>query len=1090
MKNIKSLYDQQKYHDIIQILNPRMDPSIPLPSGTSYMYIWSLVRLHLLTSKFPEPNSREIIDRIVLFIDRYDSRNDKLRDIIHNKRELLKANTSLLSASLKSSNKSMIQHHKSQLQATVKNNTIEKNIESLGQNGIQNQNQKFDGGTKNEITTNKYENKGQDKTHILNSTSLDVDKSYSSVYKFEKDNLKGIRNKESRLSSGNQDNKNIDQIYNVVQIANLSEITHSNVIEVGLKDDTGDQNEKNIESDYLEYIVQLIESEISKEDLRIKKLREDSENYKNSNPIEYMQLKSIIDQKRKRMNDLVEMKEEPYFLKFEYAEKTDIRKSKTFFIGKKELWTNFTYYVYDWRFNDNAMQNNIIEFFEEDIEYRVLLRRRYNILNGSLINYHDVYAYSKDLIFNQIVDPFLREVILRKRRTKEITDIISTIQQHQYSIISDKRQKHRIVEGCAGSGKTMVLLHRLSYQAYNNELYKNDHYLIVPSNTYLTQVTKLMQKLDLINVKTCTITEFFKILIKSVFPDVSFKTNDNFNINLANTDATETSFLSDLIDETIQKFAHHLMNEEERKVIDGFESIYGGNIIGNDYRTNIKDLRFRLNEINEMSKRISSTEKTLGHYRLLMSQLEYVSKVTIERTKLKMEVIDKMKDDYIVVIQEVHDFSKILSVMHLGKIEDSFADYMKQKYKLRDLIDRLDGGKYASYFKRLETKLQIIEMNVSRYIKESKKSVNKDLDDNNYRASKYLNASLHEILMFKSKIESAFEGDDDNVNHISKILQLLEESRYSELSSNFNKLKSESLSVFSDFEEVYFDFKKNELNFNFAIFAEEKMKHDKDNFWAAVTEITEKYNSIFADPLQLINLIFRNIFSSSISIVNGNYLTENRTALWFVIFMISKLGLRKTFNPFGVFIDEAQEISIPEYRALLDFLPKTFFELYGDPKQFTQHSSEFKWEEIGLNNVIIDKLNQNYRNPNTITEYINNNLNLDIVPIGIESGIVKVGSSTDLYTFVREHLDDILTSRTVCITRDFSCVPNEIESVGKLLSINYGSLEEGKFNILTINDVKGLEFEYVFVFEKDMSLAEKYVSYSRALNTLFILKNM
>ena len=45
--------------------------------------------------------------------------------------------------------------------------------------------------------------------------------------------------------------------------------------------------------------------------------------------------------------------------------------------------------------------------------------------------------------------------------------------------------KKAIVIGCAGSGKTMVMLHRLSYLMYNNENIKpRDVLIITPSNSF------------------------------------------------------------------------------------------------------------------------------------------------------------------------------------------------------------------------------------------------------------------------------------------------------------------------------------------------------------------------------------------------------------------------------------------------------------------------------------------------------------------------------------------------------------------------------------------------------------------------------
>ena len=456
---------------------------------------------------------------------------------------------------------------------------------------------------------------------------------------------------------------------------------------------------------------------------------------------------------------------------------------------------------------------------------------------------------------------------------------------------------------------------------------------------------------------------------------------------------------------------------------------------------------------------------------------------------MKLENIEELKNGYLNLVIEIGEFAKNLSVLHLKKIDEVFVEYMKQKYKLRDLVNQLDNGRFSSHFKKLETKLQIIETNIAKSIRDSNKKVKRNSDSDDYQISRYVKATYQEILTFRNLVDSSFEGSEENLDALFKILQLLEENRFSEIGSQLKVLKPESLLILNEFEELYYDYKKNEMNFTFAIFAKEKIRQDSNNLRFEVSKISEKYTSIFSDQLGLINLVYQYINGSNVSVINGKSINDDRVTLWFVIFMLNRLEIKRSFNSFGLFIDEAQDIGIPEYRTLRKFLPGTFFELYGDPKQFTQQIGDFNWNEVGLDKAITDKLNQNYRNPNQITEYINKSLRLEMVPIGIESGKVIEGNINDLFLFIKNNLYEIKHSRSVCITKSFSCVPDDIGVLQDLLSLNYGSLEDGNLNILTINDIKGLEFEYVIVVDKDMTVAERYVSYSRSLNTLFILRN-
>lgn len=69
--------------------------------------------------------------------------------------------------------------------------------------------------------------------------------------------------------------------------------------------------------------------------------------------------------------------------------------------------------------------------------------------------------YSEKL--KQITDMFLLEVLNSRRNEKNMPSIIASIQKHQYAIISEPGHSNYIVNGCAGSGKTAIMLHRLHF---------------------------------------------------------------------------------------------------------------------------------------------------------------------------------------------------------------------------------------------------------------------------------------------------------------------------------------------------------------------------------------------------------------------------------------------------------------------------------------------------------------------------------------------------------------------------------------------------------------------------------------------------
>lgn len=85
-----------------------------------------------------------------------------------------------------------------------------------------------------------------------------------------------------------------------------------------------------------------------------------------------------------------------------------------------------------------------------------------------------------------------------------------------------------MLQGVAGSGKTMILLHRLSYIMYNNESVRpTDVMVITPSDSFNAFIDELSSVLELEKVRTSTLDNYFLKLLKSAGADLSGKIDFN-----------------------------------------------------------------------------------------------------------------------------------------------------------------------------------------------------------------------------------------------------------------------------------------------------------------------------------------------------------------------------------------------------------------------------------------------------------------------------------------------------------------------------------------------------------------------------------
>lgn len=99
------------------------------------------------------------------------------------------------------------------------------------------------------------------------------------------------------------------------------------------------------------------------------------------------------------------------------------------------------------------------------------------------------YMLDTDL---RIDDDVLRRE-LGEHAEGKMRQVAATIQKEQNKIIRNNTAKTLIINGCAGSGKTVVALHRVAWLLYNRRKYlKSDHVLILSPNAlfsdYISQV--------------------------------------------------------------------------------------------------------------------------------------------------------------------------------------------------------------------------------------------------------------------------------------------------------------------------------------------------------------------------------------------------------------------------------------------------------------------------------------------------------------------------------------------------------------------------------------------------------------------------
>ena len=99
--------------------------------------------------------------------------------------------------------------------------------------------------------------------------------------------------------------------------------------------------------------------------------------------------------------------------------------------------------------------------------------------------------------------------VLSQNSSDKMKEMVSTIQEEQDEVIRNLSDRKIIVQGCAGSGKTAVALHRLSFLMGNDEKANSSNMLIFsPSDTFSEYISDVLPSLGDENISHTTFSDF------------------------------------------------------------------------------------------------------------------------------------------------------------------------------------------------------------------------------------------------------------------------------------------------------------------------------------------------------------------------------------------------------------------------------------------------------------------------------------------------------------------------------------------------------------------------------------------------------
>ena len=215
---------------------------------------------------------------------------------------------------------------------------------------------------------------------------------------------------------------------------------------------------------------------------------------------------------QKLVSRLTKQKKNPYFGRFDFKTADDDQ-ARQYYIGLGFLQDSENKnLVYDWRsdicslYYEDKLGKNSYTCPDGKIDGDVSLKRQYKIEDGKLNYYIDS---------NMVIDDDILMEQLSKNASSKMHEIASTIQKEQNILIRNEKFENTIVQGVAGSGKTSIAMHRVSYLLfkYRKQLKSEDILVLSPSELFADYIDEVLPALGEEKTFTTTFSNMAKRLL-------------------------------------------------------------------------------------------------------------------------------------------------------------------------------------------------------------------------------------------------------------------------------------------------------------------------------------------------------------------------------------------------------------------------------------------------------------------------------------------------------------------------------------------------------------------------------------------------
>lgn len=676
---------------------------------------------------------------------------------------------------------------------------------------------------------------------------------------------------------------------------------------------------------------------------------------------------------------------------------------------------------------------------------------------------------------NIVADEYLSEKLNENREKAELRNIITTLQQKQFEIISTDIKSDFIVQGCPGSGKTQCLIHRLFFlrDSIDSDIGWEKVLLLTPSELFRNYSFPLMRKYRMESVNNISLPAFYKNLL------------ENYDSRFAN-----RQYVFELTEEYLPDFYLNQVYSQEnihtikRKIDEAIrEHVWNGCHFL--HITEPADEQIDIYYVNELARKLDLLLKDFDEKeKTLLKSEEYQEyKHKAEELEKKLSSSIKKKEEYISRAKKLQkdiafyeDLSESLSFTknELEKIEKARNDQTKNVLlKLHEDADSVQND--ATLQSRINAMVKFAD-------------TCREIDDIYILQSDVSQSEMEyrDLYHEKEQAVSNFTGGVKPEKWMNK--------RQREMDKNDHQIKEISQEICdmqNEFDEIQKQIQRYGIDIGSIDHKEYRSQLSKEKNYLSRIESSlfeqEVWNALAPQKTQYdIQTI-----EEHISAENGTkkqYRILYKSDLLFYLFIYIRLHPKKEFQDYlFICIDEGQDLHQADYALLRSLFPSAIYNVFGDTAQVLHTAcgiSEWK-TETGIQKVF--ELADNYRNTPAIVDFCNRKFDCDMAYFGKIGDNMQpeiVHHNEDKMKIAIHEAGTVIVKDKIAFENLCSKVPTVAAQL-EYVDTNSSVLQTAKIPCYSIFAAKGLEFPNVFVFSDHMTNNQKLVACTRAMKHLY-----